>query len=178
MSVVEIATSEAEARHNLEIEATKVAAVDVQKDMILKLGRKLTFDSYNLCLKKMAKAFLEIDIEVLDYIEVFDIKSSLVGLFAEKEALAQEARYRFGHSEVVDFELVEVSVGLEPVAMAAGLERVVGVSNSNLVVAVVESVRLKLVDFELNFSWFGLVSQSAEPWYLSFDQLYLDEADV
>ncbi|KAA8525000.1 hypothetical protein F0562_011362 [Nyssa sinensis] len=70
-----IDTFEAKARHHLEIEAAKVVAVDEQKDKILKFGRKLASDSYNLCLKKMAKAFLEIDTEVLDHIEVSDFKS-------------------------------------------------------------------------------------------------------
>ncbi|KAA8524988.1 hypothetical protein F0562_011374 [Nyssa sinensis] len=75
MSVVKTAASGGKARHYLEIEATKVAAVDEQKDKILKVGRKLTSNGNNLCLKKIAKAFPEINTEVLDHIEVSDIKS-------------------------------------------------------------------------------------------------------
>ncbi|KAA8538502.1 hypothetical protein F0562_028127 [Nyssa sinensis] len=75
MHVVETAASEAEAKHHSEIEVAKVVVVNEQKDKILKLGRKLTFDGYNLCLKKMAKAFLEIDTEVLDHIEVSNVES-------------------------------------------------------------------------------------------------------
>ncbi|KAA8544987.1 hypothetical protein F0562_019796 [Nyssa sinensis] len=75
MSVVETTASEAEIRHHSEIEATKVEVVDEQKDKILKLGRKLASNGYNLYLKKMAKAFLEIDTEVLDHIEVSNIES-------------------------------------------------------------------------------------------------------
>ncbi|KAA8542923.1 hypothetical protein F0562_024075 [Nyssa sinensis] len=75
MSVVETTASEAEAKHHLKIEVAKVAVVDEQKDKILKLGRKLTSDGYNLCLKKMAKAFPEIDMEVLDHIEISDVES-------------------------------------------------------------------------------------------------------
>ncbi|KAA8544752.1 hypothetical protein F0562_019544 [Nyssa sinensis] len=71
MFVVETTASKAETRHHLEIEAANVAMVDEQKDKILKLAS----DSYNLCLKKMAKAFLEIDTEVLDHIEFFDVES-------------------------------------------------------------------------------------------------------
>ncbi|KAA8517166.1 hypothetical protein F0562_017459 [Nyssa sinensis] len=59
-----------------KIEAAKVAAVDEHKDKILKLGkRKLASNGYNLCLKKMAKAFPEIDIEVLDHEEVSNVES-------------------------------------------------------------------------------------------------------
>ncbi|KAA8534681.1 hypothetical protein F0562_032198 [Nyssa sinensis] len=131
----------------------------------------------------MAKAFLEIDTEVLDHIEVFDVENEdfendevsedpatplilshtffvivflFLGLFVDEVAPTQEAYCRFGHSEVVDYKLAEVSIGLESAATAAGLERVVGavdfelVTATGLVVAVVESARLKLVDFELN----------------------------
>ncbi|KAA8532175.1 hypothetical protein F0562_006683 [Nyssa sinensis] len=86
--------------------------------------------------------------------------------------------------EVVDSELAEVSIGPELVATVAGLKRVVGAVDSDLatvvglVVVVVESMRLKLADFELSSPWFGSNSQFAEPWYLFFDQLCLDKADV
>ncbi|KAA8521758.1 hypothetical protein F0562_012431 [Nyssa sinensis] len=65
----------AEAMHRSEIEAANVAAVDEKKDKILKLGRKLASHSYNLCLKKMSKAYLEMAIEVLDHIDVSDVES-------------------------------------------------------------------------------------------------------
>ncbi|KAA8532291.1 hypothetical protein F0562_032324 [Nyssa sinensis] len=73
--VIETAASKTEAKHHSEIEATKVAMVNEQKDKILKLGRKLASDGYNLCLKKMDKAFPKIDTEVLDHIEVSDVES-------------------------------------------------------------------------------------------------------
>ncbi|KAA8532446.1 hypothetical protein F0562_032479 [Nyssa sinensis] len=57
MYVVETAASEAEARHCSKIKTAKVTAVDEQKDKILKLRRKLASYGYNLCLKKMAKAY-------------------------------------------------------------------------------------------------------------------------
>ncbi|KAA8521987.1 hypothetical protein F0562_012699 [Nyssa sinensis] len=75
LSIVETADFKAKARHRSEIEASKVAVVNEQKDKILKLGRKLASDGYNHCLKKMAKAYLEIDTEVLNYIEVSDVES-------------------------------------------------------------------------------------------------------
>ncbi|KAA8521972.1 hypothetical protein F0562_012714 [Nyssa sinensis] len=57
------------------LEAAKVIANEEKKGKILKFERKLAYDGYNLCLKKMSKAYLEVDTEVLDYIEVFDIMS-------------------------------------------------------------------------------------------------------
>ncbi|KAA8531079.1 hypothetical protein F0562_005788 [Nyssa sinensis] len=75
LSIVETTASEAKARHRSKIEATKVVVVDEQKDKILKLRRKLAFDGYNLCLKKIAKAYLKVDTKVLDHIEVFDVES-------------------------------------------------------------------------------------------------------
>ncbi|KAA8525544.1 hypothetical protein F0562_007403 [Nyssa sinensis] len=77
-------------------------------------------------------------------------------LFAEDVAPTQEARFRFGHSEVIDFKQAKVSVGPKPAATAAGLKRAMGSVNSEsvvaagLVMAIVESVQLKLVDFKLN----------------------------
>ncbi|KAA8545005.1 hypothetical protein F0562_019778 [Nyssa sinensis] len=75
LSIVETATSEVETRHCSEMEVAKVTAIDEQKDKILKFGRKLTSDGYNLCLKKFANAYPKIDIEVLDHIKVFDVES-------------------------------------------------------------------------------------------------------
>ncbi|KAA8540148.1 hypothetical protein F0562_026840 [Nyssa sinensis] len=75
LSIVETVAFEAETRYCSEIEATKVVVVDEQKDNILKLGRNLAFDGYNLCLKKIAKTYPEINTEVLDHIEVLNIES-------------------------------------------------------------------------------------------------------
>ncbi|KAA8519292.1 hypothetical protein F0562_013548 [Nyssa sinensis] len=65
-------TSKVDTRHCSEIEAVKITAVEEQTDKILKLGRRLASDGYNLCLKKMAKAYPKVDIELLDHIEVSD----------------------------------------------------------------------------------------------------------
>ncbi|KAA8539332.1 hypothetical protein F0562_026024 [Nyssa sinensis] len=87
--------------------------------------------------------------------------ASLVGLFTKEIAPVLEARCHFGHSKVVDSELAGVSAGPELAAAVAGLEHVVGAADSDmavvvgLVMAVVESVRLKLVYFELNSPQFG-----------------------
>ncbi|KAA8544509.1 hypothetical protein F0562_022451 [Nyssa sinensis] len=89
-----------------------------------------------------------------------------------------------GLLRVVDSKLAEVSVGPEWAATAASLERVVGVVDSDLdaaaglVMAIVEFMRLKLANFELNLPRFGSDSQFTESWHLSFDQLCLDKADV
>ncbi|KAA8542430.1 hypothetical protein F0562_023434 [Nyssa sinensis] len=99
----------------------------------------------------------------------------MLGNSQPKMAPAQEARCCIVHSEVVDSELAEVLVGPERAMGVADFEPVAA---AGLVMAVVGSVRLKLADFELNSSEFGSDSQFAEPWYLSFDQLCLDEADA
>ncbi|KAA8532292.1 hypothetical protein F0562_032325 [Nyssa sinensis] len=155
MSVVETATFEAETRHRSEIEATKIVAVDEQKDKILKLGRKLVFDGYNFCLKKMAKAFPEIDTEATP---------DLVTLPLDLGSIMNDGDFW-------TVELAGVSVGLEPTMAAIGPERAVRVADfepavaiglvmvvfepepttvAGLVVAVVEFMRLKLADFKLN----------------------------
>ncbi|KAA8537026.1 hypothetical protein F0562_029504 [Nyssa sinensis] len=57
------------------IEVAKVTAVEERKGKILKLGWKLASDGYNLYLKKMAKAYPEINIEVLNHIKVSNVDS-------------------------------------------------------------------------------------------------------
>ncbi|KAA8550283.1 hypothetical protein F0562_001967 [Nyssa sinensis] len=158
MYVVETDASEAEARHRSEIETTKVAAVNEQNDKILKLKRKVAFNGYNLCLKKMAKAFPELDMEVPPQ-HLID-PGSLVGLVAEEVAPTQEAHCRFGHSEIVDSELAEVLIGPKPAAVAA---------SPKWAMEAAESVRLKFADFELNSSHlaqiFNLLSHGYDPRY-------------
>ncbi|KAA8544466.1 hypothetical protein F0562_022494 [Nyssa sinensis] len=73
--IVETAASEAKMRHRSIIEANRVAAVEEKKDKILKLEQRLTSNGYNLCLKKMAKAYPKVDTELLDQIEVSDDES-------------------------------------------------------------------------------------------------------
>ncbi|KAA8519277.1 hypothetical protein F0562_013533 [Nyssa sinensis] len=73
LSIAETAASEVETKLCYKIE---VAAVEEQKDKILKLGRKLASNGYNLYLKKMANAYLKIDTEVLDHVEVSDTESN------------------------------------------------------------------------------------------------------
>ncbi|KAA8514773.1 hypothetical protein F0562_017952 [Nyssa sinensis] len=75
LSIAEIVASEFETRHYSDIEAAKVAAVEKQKVKILKLRRKLASDAYNLYLKKMAKAYPRVNMEVLDHKEVVEVES-------------------------------------------------------------------------------------------------------
>ncbi|KAA8538450.1 hypothetical protein F0562_028004 [Nyssa sinensis] len=76
LSIVKTAASEAKTSYRSEIEVAKVASVDKKKgDKILKLGRKLSSDGYNLCLKKMVKAYLGINTKVLDHIKVSDVEN-------------------------------------------------------------------------------------------------------
>ncbi|KAA8541431.1 hypothetical protein F0562_025394 [Nyssa sinensis] len=75
LSIAKIATFEAETRHRSEIEAAKVITVKEKNDKILKLRRKLASDGYNLCLKKIAKAYQEVDTKVLDHIEISNPES-------------------------------------------------------------------------------------------------------
>ncbi|KAA8517131.1 hypothetical protein F0562_017424 [Nyssa sinensis] len=72
LSLVETVTSEVETRHRLEIKDAQAATIEEQKGKILRLGWRLASDSYNLCLKKTAKAYAEVDIDLLDQIEVSD----------------------------------------------------------------------------------------------------------
>ncbi|KAA8550248.1 hypothetical protein F0562_001932 [Nyssa sinensis] len=57
---------------------------------------------------------------------------SMVGLFAKEVAHAREARFFFGHSDVVDSELAVVFAGPKPTAVATGLKQVAGVTDSDL----------------------------------------------
>ncbi|KAA8549990.1 hypothetical protein F0562_001653 [Nyssa sinensis] len=75
LSIVEITVSEATTRLRFEIMVAQVTIVKEHIDKILKLGRRLASDDYNFCLKKMAKACPEVDIELLDQIEVSDDES-------------------------------------------------------------------------------------------------------
>ncbi|KAA8531293.1 hypothetical protein F0562_006002 [Nyssa sinensis] len=75
VSLCRTAISEVKTGHRSEIEATQVAAVKEKKDKILKLKRRLVSDGYNLCLKKMAKAYPEVNNKLLDQIEVSANKS-------------------------------------------------------------------------------------------------------
>ncbi|KAA8519288.1 hypothetical protein F0562_013544 [Nyssa sinensis] len=72
LSIAETMASKAKTRHRSKIEATRVALVKEQKDKILKLGRTLTFNNYNLCPKKMAESYPEVDTDLLDQIEISD----------------------------------------------------------------------------------------------------------
>ncbi|KAA8544707.1 hypothetical protein F0562_019446 [Nyssa sinensis] len=67
--------SEDEMRHRFEIEAAQFVVVEEQKDQILKLRKRLASDGYNLCLKKMTKAYPEVDIELLVHIKVSNNES-------------------------------------------------------------------------------------------------------
>ncbi|KAA8546994.1 hypothetical protein F0562_003423 [Nyssa sinensis] len=70
LSIAETTISEVEMRHRSEIEAARVAIVEEQKDKILKLRRRLASNGYNFCLKKMSKAYPEVNTELLDQIKV------------------------------------------------------------------------------------------------------------
>ncbi|KAA8545012.1 hypothetical protein F0562_019771 [Nyssa sinensis] len=71
---LETVAFEAEKRHSIEIEAAKVTVVEEHKNKILNLGRRFTFDGYNLYLKKMAKAYPDVDTEMLELVKVYDVE--------------------------------------------------------------------------------------------------------
>ncbi|KAA8538824.1 hypothetical protein F0562_025516 [Nyssa sinensis] len=75
LSITRTAASKAEVEHHSEIEASRIFVVEEQKEKILKLGRRLASDGYNLCLKKIAKAYPEVDTEMLEHIVVLKAKS-------------------------------------------------------------------------------------------------------
>ncbi|KAA8525558.1 hypothetical protein F0562_007413 [Nyssa sinensis] len=75
ISIFETATFKAKIRYRSKIKVARVTAVEEKKDEILKLGRRLAYDGYNFCLKKMAKAYPKFDIEVLENIDFSEAES-------------------------------------------------------------------------------------------------------
>ncbi|KAA8544777.1 hypothetical protein F0562_019519 [Nyssa sinensis] len=68
--IIKTVTSGVEVRHAPKIEVAKVAVVEKYKKYILKLGIRFVSNGYNICLKKLAKAYPKVDTDVLDEIEV------------------------------------------------------------------------------------------------------------
>ncbi|KAA8529926.1 hypothetical protein F0562_034470 [Nyssa sinensis] len=122
--------------------------VEKKKDKILKLGKRLASDGYNLCLKKIAKAYPKVDTKLLDQIEVSDDESGevvqpYVGLLQtwqgfltlppDLSSVVNDGNFWTVEAppqhlidlEAVDSELAGVLVGLEPAAAATSFGMVV-----------------------------------------------------